>query len=40
MRVERALQRRRGDLDFLVGDPVHIQLINSRLGPPDSFDDQ
>lgn len=28
------------DLDFLGEDPVHTQLINSRLGPPDSFDDQ
>lgn len=27
-------------LDVLGGDPVHTHLINSRLGPPDSFDDQ
>lgn len=40
MRVERALQMRRCDLDVLGGDPVHTHLINSRLGPPDSFDVQ
>lgn len=40
MRVERAIQMRRCDLDVLGGDPVHTHLIKSRLGPPDSFDVQ
>jgi len=40
MREERALQMRRCDLGLMFLEGIHTHLINSRLGPPDSFDYQ